>query len=192
MKPYVTTVPPCEPAVAPRVPGAGSTETTRCSGRPDLRSGRRLPHRAPTPRHVPDTRTVTSAPDCRRFCELTLRTVLEVLDRRRNTSALGGLLAPVPLDLVAALTRVGAPGRSLGAAVLRRVHVSSSGPNSAEVFGTYVRGPRTFAIACRVERVAPLPQTATGPARTTTRTTTHRRNAGTPAAGWVVTSLQVG
>ncbi|MFD1813428.1 Rv3235 family protein [Rhodococcus gannanensis] len=192
MEPYVTTAPHCEPAVGSRVPDARTAEQPRCSGRPDLRSGRRLPHRTPTPRFAPCGGAVTTAPDCRRFCELTLRSVLEVLDRRRHTSALIGLLAPTPMDLVAALTRAGAPGRQLGAAALRRVHVTTSGPNSAEVFGTYARGPRTFAIACRVERVAPPTQPTTGSSRAATRATTHRRNAGRPAAGWVVTSLQVG
>lgn len=199
MKRYVTAAPNGEPPVSPAAtPTPLPTETPRCNGRPDLRSGRRLPHRTPTPRHHaaashPDREALpthaTVDPDCRRFTEFVLRSILEVLDRRRHPSGLTGLLAPTPLNLVSALTRAGMPGRSLGAAGLRGVHIRHTTPDSAEVFGTYVRGPRTFAIAGRVERAKPGPRSN---ADTTKTTTTHRRNTGTPVAGWVVTSLQVG
>lgn len=202
MKPYVTAAPHAEPptaTVAERRPPV-LTES-RCARRPALHAPRRVPHDACTPHHPaavrslrddrttagtrPDERTGRDTetgpgfgvadPGCRRFVEVALRIVLEVLDHRRQPPALRPLLAPTPFDLVTALTRAGAPGRRLGAARLRRVHVHPAGPDRAEIFGSYVRGERTFAIAGRLER-APA----------------ARRQSSDAGGGWVLTALQVG
>jgi hypothetical protein len=85
------------------------------------------------------------------FADAALRRVLEVIDRRRSAAQLRPLLAPGLADSVLAL------GRPDGAAVLHRVRlqpVATRGPETAaEVFGSYRRGRRTHAIACRVEQV---------------------------------------
>lgn len=188
MHQYVTAAPHGEP------PATGSESVTppaACTSRPDLHTGHRTPHHTLSPRHAsararrggvvasPERSAGTPPPplldpDCRRFTEFALRAVLEVLDRRRHAAGLAGILDPTPLDLVTALARAGTPHRRLGGASLRGVHLRHVETGRAEVFGTYQRGARTFAIAGRVE---------------------HRprsRAQGRPTAGWTVTSLQVG
>lgn len=90
-----------------------------------------------------------------RFADAALRRVLEVIDRRRSVSQLNGLLAAGLVDSVLSVNRLaGADG---GVAVLRRVRLqavgSPDGFTAAEVFGSYSRGRRTHAIACRIERM---------------------------------------
>jgi hypothetical protein len=90
-----------------------------------------------------------------RFADAALRRVLEVIDRRRPISQLNGLLAAGLVDSVLSANRLaGADG---GVAVLRRVRLqavgSPDGFAAAEVFGSYSRGPRMHAIACRIESV---------------------------------------
>jgi chorismate mutase len=93
------------------------------------------------------------------FADAALRRVLEVIDRRRPAAQLNPLLAPSLVDSVAAVGRsaAGHPGRKREAAVLRRVRLQPAGhrdPDSAaEIFGSYSRGNRIHAIACRVEQV---------------------------------------
>lgn len=91
------------------------------------------------------------------FADAALRRVLEVIDRRRPAAQLNPLLAPSLVDSVAAVGR-SAAGRNRGAAVLRRMRLQAAGhrdPDSAaEVFGSYSRGNRIHAIACRVEQVS--------------------------------------
>ena len=93
-----------------------------------------------------------------RFADAALRRVLEVIDRRRPISQLNGLLAAGLVDSVLSANRLtGADG---GVAVLRRVRLQavSSSPDgfaAAEVFGSYSRGRRMHAIACRIEAVGP-------------------------------------
>lgn len=94
------------------------------------------------------------------FADAALRRVLEVIDRRRPAAQLRGLLAPSLVESVVAVGRSTAghaPGRE-GAAMLRRIRLQPAGnrePDSAaEVFGSYSRGRRIHAIACRVERAA--------------------------------------
>ncbi|MGW5310210.1 Rv3235 family protein [Nocardia thailandica] len=88
-----------------------------------------------------------------RFGEQVLRLAMEVVDGRRAA----GQLRPVAdtRALEAIRTMVGrAPGRELGTATgirMHRPHVDDAG---AELFATYRRGPRYFAIAARVDRVA--------------------------------------
>ncbi|BBZ10128.1 hypothetical protein MBRA_03230 [Mycobacterium branderi] len=88
------------------------------------------------------------------FADAALRRVLEVMGRRRPAAQLLGLLDSGLVDSVLAATRATA-GRLAahdGAAVLRRLRVQAVGPAAAEVFGTYSRGHRVHAVACRVER----------------------------------------
>lgn len=65
------------------------------------------------------------------------------------------LLAPGLVDSVLAVSRTAA-GHQQGAAMLRRIRLTPAGPDTAdtaaEVFGTYSRGDRIHAIACRVEQ----------------------------------------
>jgi hypothetical protein len=87
------------------------------------------------------------------FADAALRRVLEVIDRRRPVGQLRPLLAPSLVDSVLAVGR--APAGQAGAAVLRRMRLQPAGRDvpdtAAEVFGTYSRGDRIHAIACRVE-----------------------------------------
>jgi Family of unknown function (DUF6459) len=90
-----------------------------------------------------------------RFADAALRRVLEVIDRRRSISQLNGLLAAGLVDSVLSANRLaGADG---AVAVLRRVRLqavgSPDGFAAAEVFGSYSRGPRMHAVACRIERI---------------------------------------
>jgi hypothetical protein len=88
------------------------------------------------------------------FADAALRRVLEVIDRRRPVAQLRPLLAASLVDAVLAVNRAAA---SHAAAVLRRVRLQvvgcAGGLSAAEVFGTYSRGRRIHAIACRVEQV---------------------------------------
>jgi hypothetical protein len=91
------------------------------------------------------------------FADAALRRVLEVIDRRRPVAQLRPLLVPSLVDSVLALGRTAArPAGPAGAAVLRRMRLQPAGRDTqdtaAEVFGTYSRGDRIHAIACRVER----------------------------------------
>ncbi|MCV7444526.1 hypothetical protein AWB91_05650 [Mycobacterium paraense] len=97
---------------------------------------------------------VASAPmrQAAAFADAALRRVLEVIDRRRPAAQLRPMLAPGLVDSVLSIGR----GRG-GAAVLRRTRLQPAGHRSlesaAEVFGTYSRGQRIHAIACRVEQL---------------------------------------
>jgi hypothetical protein len=90
------------------------------------------------------------------FADAALRRVLEVIDRRRPAAQLRPLLAPSLVDSVVSVGRAAAVAGHEGAAVLRRMRLQPVGhrvpENAAEVFGTYSRGDRIHAIACRVER----------------------------------------
>lgn len=90
------------------------------------------------------------------FADAALRRVLEVIDRRRPLAQLRPMLTPALMDMVFALTRSTGPEK---AAVLRRVRLRVAAvdeqdahrPVAAEVFATYTRGPRTRALAARIE-----------------------------------------
>lgn len=88
------------------------------------------------------------------FADAALRRVLEVIDRRRPVAQLRPLLAPGLVDSVLCISHAAAEYHN--AAVLRRIGLQPVGPSlpegAAEVFGTYSRGDRIHAIACRVER----------------------------------------
>jgi hypothetical protein len=84
------------------------------------------------------------------FADAALRRVLEVADRRRPIAQLRPLVAPALIDTVIGLTR--APQTAV--ATLRRVRlrmVDGVEGHQAEVFGSYTRGPRSLAIAARIE-----------------------------------------
>lgn len=99
------------------------------------------------------------------FADAALRRVLEVIDRRRPAAQLRSVVAPCLVDSVLAVSQ--AAGAAPGAAVLRRMRVQPAlGDGAAEVFGTYSRGARVHAIACRVERL--------------------------PAGRWLVVALHIG
>ena len=92
------------------------------------------------------------------FADAALRRVLEVIDRRRPVAQLQGLLAAGLVDSVLAVNRVATCRLAADAgtaAVLRRLRLQEVGRHdrlaAAEVFGTYSRGPRIHAIACRIE-----------------------------------------
>jgi hypothetical protein len=90
------------------------------------------------------------------FADTALRRVLEVIDRRRPVAQLHGLLAAGLADSVLAANQF-ASGND-GTAVLRRLRLQAVGTQdrfpAAEVFGTYRRGCRIHAVACRIEQVA--------------------------------------
>jgi hypothetical protein len=90
------------------------------------------------------------------FADAALRRVLEVLDRRRPIAQLHGLLAAGLVDSVLCANRLTA--NQDGTAVLCRLRLQPVGApdrfTAAEIFGSYRRGPRIHAIACRIERVA--------------------------------------
>jgi hypothetical protein len=162
---FLTQAPRCEPPIT------GRTESRAAAHRAPARS----PHSGRSPvggrgHGRPPAEPVAIDPEAQRFAEHALRLTLEVLDRRRPPAQLRPLLAPALVGLVGALAQRPLPARGLGGACLGRVHLRPSGADSAEVFGSYSRGPRMFAVAARLER--------------------------TPAAlgwgGWRVTSLQVG
>ena len=89
------------------------------------------------------------------FADAALRRVLEVIDRRRPVAQLHGLLAAGLVDSVLSANRMAAGPD--GVAVLRRLRLQAVGAAevfaAAEVFGSYSRGRRMHAIACRIERV---------------------------------------
>jgi hypothetical protein len=86
------------------------------------------------------------------FADAVLRSVLEVVDRRRPVAQLRPLLNDGLLDTVVALARAPQSGRA--GAVLRRVRlrIVDRDGDAAEVFATYSRGDRVRAIAGRVEQ----------------------------------------
>ncbi|WP_406816805.1 Rv3235 family protein [Mycobacterium sp. M23085] len=141
------TAAPCRQS--PRAPlrrGSGHAPPRPYTGQPS-----RAP--APDPGAIMSPRLRQAAA----FADAALRRVLEVIDRRRPAAQLNPLLAPSLVDSVAAVGR-SAAGHQRGAAILRRMRLQPAGhrdPDSAaEVFGSYSRGNRIHAIACRVEQVA--------------------------------------
>lgn len=107
--------------------------------------------------------------DARRSAEQALRLLLEVLDRRRPAEQMGKLFAPAVVESIKTIVRTPTPSLRLGVASLRRVHMTRASTNAVDVFGTYRRGQRVFAVAGRL----------------------HYRS-GKRQPGWTVTSLRVG
>ena len=125
---------------------------------PSLRVRRSGPHSGRSGRPVDPTTALNDrdrldrivADDAREFADRTLRAVLEVIDRRRNPARLGASVSPSVTGMAGALASSAVPGRHLGVAVLVRVQVALTGADTAEVFGSYSRGNRYFAVAARV------------------------------------------
>jgi Family of unknown function (DUF6459) len=144
-------------------PEARTVAQCRQSAQDQLR--RRSAPASPRSRAGPDRRPaaaevgdIMSAPMRRAavFADAALRRVLEVIDRRRPPAQLRPLLAAGLVDSVGSVSLSLDAGRR-GAAVLRRMRLQPAGPRdpqtAAEVFGSYSRGERMHAIACRVEMV---------------------------------------
>ncbi|MFD4355958.1 Rv3235 family protein [Nocardia sp. NPDC058518] len=106
--------------------------------------------RASCPRVAPPaTGSSTSA---KRFTEQVLRLLLEVVDRRRSSTHLRAFTdAKVLAAINTMLAQDSAPDRNLGTATLTRVHLTPAEGDAAEVFASYQRGPRSLAIAGRIE-----------------------------------------
>ncbi|MBC7304666.1 MAG: hypothetical protein H5T78_27435 [Nocardia sp.] len=106
--------------------------------------------RASCPQGAPAA--VDPSAKAKRFAEQVFRLLLEVVDRRRSPShlraftdarALAAINTMLAQDLI--------PGRSLGTATLNSVKLTLAHDGAAEVFASYQRGPRTLAIAGRIE-----------------------------------------
>lgn len=98
------------------------------------------------------------------FADAALRRVLEVVDQRRPATHLHPLLAAGLAEAVLRARPAAAAARS-GPATLQRVRIQPAGcgepATAVEAFGTYRRGGRTHALACRIES---LPGAGSGPA----------------------------
>ncbi|CAN5593530.1 Rv3235 family protein [soil metagenome] len=151
--PIVTPVIDYEPPVV-----GSEISTEPCAARPaalhrPTRSGRHLHAVAHPVEVVPSERLRLAAA----FTDAALRSILEVMDRRRPAVQLRPLLAGGLADTVASFTR-GAPTRQ--AAVLRKVRLQAVVDNADgqelayEASASYSRGKRVHAMACRVQRVA--------------------------------------
>jgi Family of unknown function (DUF6459) len=134
----------------PPVVGAEPCAPTPLAGvrRPTSRARhlQQVPH-APAP---PSERFRAAAA----FTDAAVRSILEVIDRRRPAAQLRPLLAGGLADTVESFTTT-TPGRH-AAAVLRRARLQpvDEHEHAFEVAASYSRGPRVHALACRVERVA--------------------------------------
>jgi hypothetical protein len=150
-------IPPGALTVTPVVEYEPPARAVPQCGPPTLRrpSWGRVPHSVSdhSPIAVPSPALRTAA----RFADAALRRVLEVVDKRRPAAHLRPLLAVGLVDSVLSV-HPAAAGRTerTDAATLRRVRLQVVGdddpPAAVEVFGTYRRGPRIHALACRVER----------------------------------------
>jgi len=168
--PHNVTVGPSGPqnfAVTPVVDYEPPTRDVPPCRRPSHASLRRRGAHAPLRRHAGPPATAPRPPaagvavssarmqQAAAFADAALRRVLEVIDRRRPAAQLRPVLAPGLLDSVLAVGRA-SPAHE-GAAVLRRTRLQPAGHGdpeaAAEVFGSYSRGARVHAIACRVEQV---------------------------------------
>ncbi|SNT34024.1 Rv3235 family protein [Rhodococcoides kyotonense] len=108
-------------------------------------------HRAPTPAVVGPYAEPEIPEYVRRSVDQAMRLLLEVLDRRRTADQLRGLFTPTVIESIRTVVKTGPPGQRLGVASLRGVHLSRATNSATEIFATYVRGPRVFAIAARIE-----------------------------------------
>ncbi|MBY6365913.1 Rv3235 family protein [Rhodococcoides corynebacterioides] len=115
--------------------------------RPGPHTGR-SPERLGPPRTAvrPDPATIAA----RAAADRLLRGVFEVIDRRRAPSSLRRAVSPAVLGMVAALATTDVPGRAAGVAVIRTVHVRPAAAGRMEVFGSYSRGERRFAVAAQL------------------------------------------
>lgn len=107
----------------------------------------------------------------RRFAVTTVTALFEVLDRRRPAAHLDAVLSGRLLEHIDTLVRADLAHSDQsgagGAAHVRRVHVQMCDATSAEIFGSYQRGPRVRAFAGRIERVPCRVRQAPARGRTT-------------------------
>lgn len=149
----VTPVIDYEPPVVGVTTGSASCAPSRPALHRPTGRGRHL-HSPPHPVEVVPSEQLQLAAA---FTDAALRSILEVMDRRRPAVQLRPLLAGGLADTVASFTR-GAPTRA-AAAVLRRVHLQAVVDGAAgrelayEAAASYSRGERVHAMACRVQRV---------------------------------------
>lgn len=112
----------------------------------------RMVHPPPAPApHEPDHFREAAA-----FVDAALRTLLEVIDRRRPTTHLRPLMAGGLFDSVLARSRAARPQAS--AAVLRHVRLQPCEHHEPafEIAASYSRQSRLRAIACRIEQLDTL------------------------------------
>jgi hypothetical protein len=107
-------------------------------------------------------------PSAHRFADRAVRLVLEVVDGRRPDTQLATVLTPALVTTFGAARCARAEADS---AVVLRARLQTIDARTAELFGSYARGHRVFAMAGRIVRT---------PARGHTR---H---------GWVITTLWLG
>ncbi|MBY6412451.1 hypothetical protein HQ346_12280 [Rhodococcus sp. BP-252] len=156
---------PAQPYEPPAVERSTATPAAPCRvelRRNTIRSSSAVKRRHPFPRSLgahPAAAPTTVAPnpardvpdDIRRGVDHALRLLLEVLDRRRTADQLRSLFAPAVIESIRTIVRNGPPGHGLGIASLRTVHSRPASENSVEIFATYARGPRVFALAARID-----------------------------------------
>ncbi len=113
-----------------------------------------LHRRVPPPPRAPHLREAPPPKSAVLFAETALRQVIEVIDQRRPIAQLRPLMTPVLVDRV--IARAGAARR--GSATMRRVRVRAVDPGpdagvcAAEVFASFTRSGRVYAVAARIER----------------------------------------
>ena len=161
---------PGSPVVVPVVDYEPPAHPVSVRRPPELRRWPRRGH--PPPERRPALIPLPPAPrGAAGFADSTLRRVLEVIDRRRPAAHLYPLLAAGLVDSL--LSARPAPAGRAEAAALQRLRLQPIGPGhpptAIEVSGSYRRGPRIHALACRIERMP----AATGP-------------------GWQVVALHIG
>lgn len=142
--PVVDYEPPAHPVPAHRPRRPVPVRLGRRRDRPPPERPARVPL-APVPR--------TAA----MFADTTLRRVLEVIDRRRPATHLYPLLTAGLVDSLRSRPGALPAGGGTEAAALHRLRLqpieSGGAPSAVEVSGSYRRGRRLHALACRIERV---------------------------------------
>lgn len=140
---YVRRIAPFEPPVQRCCPAGPHRRHTKRRLTPH--DGRSMHVKAvpPTGRPLPEV-----DPAARRFADLAARLILEVADRRRPEPQLAAVLHPSLHATVA----VGAKTSDPGTAVLLRTRLRAVDADTAELFGSYGRGHRVFALAGRISR----------------------------------------
>ncbi|MCX4092156.1 Rv3235 family protein [Nocardia sp. alder85J] len=142
-----------EPPLAdvPGVSGTAANSVRQCATRPErwcrTRPERQRPSAPQCAGPAPDSAADTAV---RRFAERAVRVVLEAVDGRRPVAQLAPLADPAVIAAVTTVVRTAAAERRLGPAVALAVNVAVVRPHVAEVFGSYERGGRRFALAARV------------------------------------------
>lgn len=149
--------PPDATAVAPVIdyePPARASTPCRPAAAPPVRFRRGHPPKM-GPGRTPRGGLPPALASAAVFADAALRRVLEVTDGRRLPTHLHPLLAAGLAESVLAVLPPAA-GRA-EPATLQRVRVAPAGSGdpatAVEAFGTYRRGRRTHALACRIERV---------------------------------------